>query len=44
MEEYQLDYRFGVSVDYWANSMQMFITMDDFISETGESTKGGVDS
>ena len=33
MEKYELESEFGVTVDYWANSMQMFTVCGDLFSE-----------
>ena len=39
MEKYSLDPAFGISVDYWANSLQTFVAFDNL-----HSLVGGVDS
>ena len=33
MDKYRLDPQFGISVDYWSNSMQTFVICDNLFSQ-----------
>ena len=43
MEVYELDTKYDISVDYWSNSLQMFIICDNlFFGKKGSSNKSNL--